>query len=557
MKYLLYFILAGLLFGSLPLQAGEKPVERVYVHLDKDYYVAGEPILMKFLVVGADYKPSGLSKVGYVEISDTERPYMQLKLSLTGGHGAAEAHIPANIPSGIYELSGYTRYMENEGPGVFFKKQIAIINPKLRPDKARAELVGPEGITQEEQTGGNIKITTDKSEYGNREQVRLSISGLPANLVDLVVSVAGRDSMVSVRQPDGYLFRRQVEGLPKTMQADKRLPEYEGHIITGRLSAEAKNIELVPNISFVGGDIKYINGQVDPDGKTVLFYTTGIHGPQEIVSSVTSMDGESLPYRLDIDSPFSGALPEQLPPLKFYPSEKQLMDRYVAAQLSRIIEADTLTKRVDMDYYNFPVTISYDLDQYTRFNTLGETMLEFIQWATVRRINGARWIAVFSEEEQVFNKSNSLVLLDGVPLSNHEEIMAYNPRNIKTINIYSGRYVFANEVYEGIFSCVTHGKDLPFFKLNDGYQLFKYDCPELPSEFKAPDYSSESAKGSRVPDMRHTLYWNSSAKPDPGQAAQFSFFTSDLDGEFKITVEGVTSDGQIVRGSSFLSVREE
>lgn len=557
MKHLIYFILAWLLVGSLPVQAGEKPVERVYVHLDKDYYVAGESIRMKFLVVGADYKPSDLSKVGYVEISDTERPYMQLKLALTGGHGAGEVHIPASTPSGIYELSGYTRYMENEGPGTFFKKQIAIINPKLRPDKARAELVKPEEIIQEGQTGAAVKITTDKSEYGNRDEVQLSISGLPADLIDMVVSVAGRDSMVSVRQPDGYLFRQQVEGLPKTMQTDKRLPEYEGHIIMGRLSPEAKNVALLPNISFVGRDIKYINGQIDPDGETVLFYTTGIYGPQEIVSSVTSVNGEGLPYRLDIDSPFAGVLPEQLPVLKFYPGEKQLMDRYVAAQLSRVIEIDTLNKRIDMDYYNFPVTISYDLDQYTRFNTLGETMLEFIQWATVQKIDGARWISVFSEDEQVFNKGNSLVLLDGVPLFNHEEILAYNPRNIKTINIYSGRYVFANETYEGIFSCVTHGKDLPFFKLNDTYQLFKYDCPELPLELKAPDYSSEPARKSRVPDMRHTLYWNPSAKPDRGQDAQFSFFTSDLDGEFKITVEGITSDGRIVRGSSTFSVREE
>ncbi len=557
MKHLLYMILVGLLFCSSPVRAQEYPVERVYVHLDKDYYVAGESIRLKFRVVDGDCKPSQLSKVGYVEISDTERPYMQLKLALSDGSGVGKINIPDNIPSGIYELSAYTRYMRNEDRDVFFKKQITIINPRIWPDKAKAELVGPAEITQKDAVEPGVRITVDKNEYGNREKVSLSISGLPEDLLDLVVSVSGRDSMASSYPTDRYLLKRQIENSPKSLQTYRWIPEYEGHIITGRLEPKAKDVVLLSNLSFVGSDIKYINGQADPEGETVSFYTSGVYGPKEVVSSVTSLDGKTVPYRLDIVSPFSEDLPEKLPVLKFYPNEKQLMDRYVAAQLSRVIEIDTVTHVVDMDYYNFPATISYNLDEYTRFNTLGETMLEFVQWATIRKMGDTRRILVFSQEQQQFSKYSALVLLDGVPIFNHEEILEYNPRNIKTLDIYDGKYIFGNEVYEGIISYITHEKDLPFFKLNDEYQLFRYDCPELPIKFKAPDYSDGSAKQSRVPDMRHTLYWNPSVKPQPGGSAQLTFFTSDLCGEFKISIEGITPDGRLIQGHASFSVREK
>ena len=66
--------------------------------------------------------------MGYVEISNTERPKAQLKLALDNGSGSGKVKIPTDAPSGIYELTGYTRYMRNEGEKVFFRKSIAVIN---------------------------------------------------------------------------------------------------------------------------------------------------------------------------------------------------------------------------------------------------------------------------------------------------------------------------------------------------------------------------------------------------------------------------------------------
>lgn len=141
-----------------------------------------------------------------------------------------------------------------------------------------------------------------------------------------------------------------------------------------------------------------------------------------------------------------------------------------------------------------------------------------------------------------------------MPIFDHEDLLKYNPRAVKMMNIYDGQYVFGNEVYDGILSSVAFDKDLPFFKLDNDYQMFTYECPAWPMEFKAPDYTEEADRQSRLPDMRHTLYWNPSARPASGDRATFTFFTSDLEGEFQISVEGLTAQGQIVRATSDITV---
>ena len=112
------FTLYLFILFCLILQAQEELYERVYVHTDKTCYLAGEEVWLKFYTIDTHFRPSSFSKVGYIEISNTERPKAQLKLALDNGSGSGKVKIPTDAPSGIYELTGYTRYMRNEGEKV-------------------------------------------------------------------------------------------------------------------------------------------------------------------------------------------------------------------------------------------------------------------------------------------------------------------------------------------------------------------------------------------------------------------------------------------------------
>lgn len=547
-----------LLLCCFVLQAEEGVHERVFVHTDKNCYVAGEDIFVKFLAIDTYFQPSTLSKVGYVEICDTERPQIQLKLALKTGSGAGKITIPPQIPTGIYQLTGYTRYMRNEGEKVFFKRQIIIINVGAQTEADRMEIVETEALPKPVRETSNIRVTTDRNEYANRSQIQLSLFDLPENITDLVVSVSRDDSIAYLPEMNKQEWIKQVKNSSPIPQSPQWLPEYEGHIVSGQIIPKPEIAEdLIPNVSFVGKDIRYVNGQIVSNDGLTDFYTTGVYGRQQVVASVISNLYEKTPYRLDIISPFHSFLPEKLPLLPVRLHEEKMMERYIGAQLREFTATDTLYNQIPPEgYYHLSVPLTYDLNEYTRFPTLSETIFEFVSWVRVSKIGNQRRIRVFLPEEQRYNSGNTLVLLDGIPVYDHELLLNYNPYLIRKIYIYSGRFTFNGETFGSIVSFVTHQANLPSFQLSEESQLFEYECPLLPDAFEMPDYSKPEIKNSRQPDFRHTLYWNPFVTPtETGKPVQLSFYSSDLKGAFDIVVEGITSDGELIHGTTRFTVK--
>lgn len=553
-------IYSALLCFALSLQAQNELNERVYIHLDKDCYVAGEEMQVKFYVIDTEYHPSDFSKVGYVEVCDTEKPHVQMKIALKEGTGAGKVAIPLDTPSGVYELSGYTRYMRNEGEATFFKRQLAIVNMAMGSESDRIELVASdEKFSEAKPEPSTIKIATDNATYESRSKVNLSLNNLPQNITDLVVTVYRNDSATYIPQVDKSNWSRQVASKKPIVMPWKWLPEYEGHIITGRLENE-DGTAFTPatkgytaNIGFVGKDVRYIQGQ-QRDDQSFNFYTGDIYGPQEIVTSVIA-DGASI-CRMGLVSPFSETLPSTLPPLRISAEDKKLMDRFVGVQLKQVMGVDSLGSGIPLEsYYHFRNPKVYDLDEYTRFPTLGETIIEFVNHVVVRKGKlDRRVMKALILDENRFSSGNTLVLLDGVAIHNHEEMLKYNPLNIRTINIYDGRYLFGGELYECLISFVSHRRNLSAIQLDEYSQLLAYDCPLLP-DTDSVEYPDEKAGKSLKPDFRHTLYWNPFAESIVnGSSAEMSFYTSDLSGEYKVVVEGFTKTGNNIYGTAFFNV---
>ena len=141
-------------------------------------------------------------------------------------------------------------------------------------------------------------------------------------------------------------------------------------------------------------------------------------------------------------------------------------------------------------------------------------------------------------------------------LCDHEDILKYNPKLVKKIDIYNSRYAFSGETFECMISLTTQKGNLPSIQLSDDSQLTVYECPQLPVAFSMPEYKNEVDRKSRKPDFRHTLYWNPSVKTEKGKATTLLFYTSDLEGEFKVVVEGFTHQGEAIRGETSFRVGE-
>lgn len=107
--------------------------EKLYVHTDKNFYIANEICWLKIYNVDAIFnKPLNISKVAYLELIDINgKAVWQEKIALKEGTGNGSILIPSVIATGNYTLRAYTNWMKNFNASFFFEKKISILNPSL------------------------------------------------------------------------------------------------------------------------------------------------------------------------------------------------------------------------------------------------------------------------------------------------------------------------------------------------------------------------------------------------------------------------------------------
>jgi TonB-dependent SusC/RagA subfamily outer membrane receptor len=75
-------------------------------------------------------------------------------------------------------------------------------------------------------------------------------------------------------------------------------------------------------------------------------------------------------------------------------------------------------------------------------------------------------------------------------------------------------------------------------------------------EFNSPDYS-ELMNGDERLDLRTTIYWNPFVVTDGKNPTMVSFYAADVPTRYRIVVEGVTAEGEPVRGEKIIVVRSK
>ncbi|HPB13980.1 MAG TPA: hypothetical protein PK172_08705, partial [Bacteroidales bacterium] len=106
------------------------PREEMYVHTDREEYVAGEDLwLAAYLFDGKTATLSGGSSLAYIEILNPEnRPVVQKRIRLENGTGPGNLELPDSLSTGTYCLRAYTGWMKNFLPDNCFMKPVYITN---------------------------------------------------------------------------------------------------------------------------------------------------------------------------------------------------------------------------------------------------------------------------------------------------------------------------------------------------------------------------------------------------------------------------------------------
>jgi hypothetical protein len=112
--------------------------EKIFVHTDKETYLANEIIWVKAYSINEMlHTPMALSKVVYIELVDAAHASaLQAKIELINGKGKGSIDI-SRLTTGTYRLRAYTKWMRNYDERYFFEKNITLINAQGVPTERK------------------------------------------------------------------------------------------------------------------------------------------------------------------------------------------------------------------------------------------------------------------------------------------------------------------------------------------------------------------------------------------------------------------------------------
>ena len=529
MKKAIYLILFSLCWVAGMAQQ----VELMRIYTDKDCYLAGEDLWVK-VNLDDDVLPGNImSQVAYVEICDTAQVRAQGKIALADGVGWACIHLPQTMHSGMYQLTAYTQYMRNLKPDGFPRKHIAVINARVSSDEDHWVANDSTGYVQEAipPKRKNSLLVGDKEVYGLREKVSLKWSSYFAGAKELTLSVFRKDCEVTLPKPE--------MAFPEPTRGERWVAECEGHIVMGRVVGDSLPEDMLAQLSCVGKKMNVYEGKKAGEG-VYTFFTHGAYGQQDVVVSALDYGGKA--YRMELETPFAEVLQKDAHVLYAHFRDSALQDRSVALQLMQAMPKQTLPKPLENIIYDHLPSKTYNLDEYVRFNTIKECIVEFVMGTAIGGDKGKKVIKMLQEDSKEYTRFPVLVLIDGVAFYNHDEVLAYNAHNVHYIHQYRGYFTLGETLYGGILSLITYRGTMPDMRINEDMQMLSYEFPQQQPAFVMPDYGKESVKASRRPDFRHTLYWAPSVEDKDG----VEFYTSDMEGTYVATLQGVLEDGRKV-----------
>jgi hypothetical protein len=332
-------------------------------------------------------------------------------------------------------------------------------------------------------------------------------------------------------------------------------PELNGYLLQGRVSQNGTPAaDITAYLSLPGRAFQFGNSLSQTNG-LVQFELPDFYGLRKLVLQTNPVTDST--YRLEVLSPFTaggGTAAPGLPPLSVRLAAV-LAERHVQVQTQRaFITQPPRYQAVPNDsiaFYGKPDE-HYLLDDYTRFPTVEDVMREYVPGVLVRKRKDGFHFLVVDRPHHLTLKDNPLTLLDGLPIFDINQIMAFDPLKIKQLDVMASRYFLGQKIYDGVVSYTTYKGDLGGFPLNPHALIEEYEGLQVPREFYAPHYDTQAQQQSRLPDLRNLLYWNPTVRLKAGQAQTLDFFTSDQAGRYLVVTQGLAANG--LTGSTSFTV---
>lgn len=542
------FMKMALVVCAVSFALAAQAQERVYVSTDKECYLAGEDMwLSVYCIDGETGGYSQLSKVAYIEFYSMEGMVSAIKVPLKEGRGCGRLQIPLGFATGNYSIVAYTGRYGGNSIGEFNGKVVTVFNTLSSHRVKNGVEVVPEdgslygeGKVKERTNWLSLDVRTADAQEGVVPVVIRNLSGIGASVS---VSVYHIDPLVEMIGEYGYdktsLLSRKGE-----FEVAGGV-DYAGEVIRVRIGGEDVKEKGVYMSAMGNTDDIYI-GNTNDKGE-VVFYTSNIYGTRDLVFEV---EGDtSKVYTVEILHDKVEHKSVQPPVLKISSKMRDALEqRGMDMQIAKRFEADTIYSLMPMRENSFIGTVqprSYRLDDYTRFPLMEEVIREYVKDLRVRKEGNETVMRLLWG-----TKARALVLLDGVPVTDHSVVVALDPHLVKEIELYPRRYILNNRIYDGVVMFNTYKGDMGGVKFARNVSIVNHRGVQYPLAFTG----EQLPQMENYPNFNNTIYWNPVVEIAPEGTFSFNCVKPQYKGKFKLVIEGIDSNGETVYTSTVFSI---
>jgi hypothetical protein len=526
--------------------------ERVYLHTDKPYYYPGEIIWFKaYLTYAYPAVKDSLSRLLYVELIDENKKVIETRyLKITGGFAWGDIPISTHTRTGNFAIRAYTNWMRNYGANYIFQKTLPVLS------FSQAALANP--VENKISSPYTVSIESAKTQYGKRElaELKLKVQTKNGTVIPSSVSVSVTDAEVVIPPVNekhimsGFLA---PDPLIEVNEINHRLEkgiliEAQVENIWGRAAKAGLNVikGKMENVVSMETDEKGYFALVDLDFSDSVYFSFQPLNKKDKAFGKVSLkhrDGPRVsdiyPVRLELHE---GNMQSRILNSYANSDEVKVLDE-VVVKGTKVEE-----KRVGIPYGNPDYVVS------GKQLPAGSSGMDIL-YALQGRVPGMRVTPtrITLRGNGSLSYSEPLILIDGVLFENNAALNGLSAATIEKIEIVKHVVtLYGSRGSNGVISIFTKRASGFVDPAERDFSLYKVKGYDLPSKFQTTDYKTETRPEGT--DARTTIHWTPHLELNTAEGATISFYTADMSGRYRISVEGITDRGVPVKGEYFITV---
>jgi hypothetical protein len=339
--------------------------------------------------------------------------------------------------------------------------------------------------------------------------------------------------------------------------------EKNDHFLSGKLSSVDKKSDNADKYVILSRPDKIASFQYAKTDKEGNF-SFRVNIDEKVTDYIVQPDVALKSQSLNIESPFSD---------KFYKSgvsvdsAGKLIPDYISAwsvnlQVRKIYGISSTGKQINRSL-SIPATKRFYgkpdqeliMKDYIALPVMQEVFFELLAGVFMKNKKSVYEITINDPDN---NKPYDIppgLFVDGVMVKDPALIAGIEPEQVEKIEVVREKYIVGDYLFYGLVNVLTKAGDFSNVTLPDYAIRLPYRAIDPVSSFISPDYSTTALKKSRIPDFRNTLYWNPSVKLDKDGKARVEFWTSDSDSDFRVNIQGITSEGKLFTLKKIIKIK--